>query len=128
MSGSPINPIPPHYPPPQPASQPAALTPLSPAQYKAVQENALKESYLYRLVKGLDEFGNVVADGNLGQSISSRIGLDAEHGHKGAQILAEALGIAFHNPEHVVDAIAADNAQAQKVVDATAPTPQEEKQ
>ena len=91
------------------------LTPLTPAQEQVIEAHALKENYWYRLAKGVDEFGNVVADGNLGQSISSRIGLDAAKGDRAAILMAKALNIVF-SPDHAVKAEAADMAQAEKVV------------
>jgi len=90
------------------------IYPLTPEQAAIAQAHALKEGYIYRLAKGLDEFGNVVTGGNLGQSLSSRIGLDASKGDEGAILLAQALNITF-SPDHVVKAEAADLAQAEKV-------------
>lgn len=98
-----------------------ALTPLTPDQASLAAKNALKEGYLYRLVKGLDEFGNVITGGNLGQSISSRIGLDAAKGDKGAILLAEALNKFEAN--HCVLAEQADEAQAEVVVEAEKASP-----
>lgn len=116
-SGPPIQPFPPQNPPPQPALATDGLTPLTPDELQAAEESALHEGYVHRFLKGvLDEPVNVALGGNLGQSLSSRIGLDAAKGERGAIILAHLLGIAFHNPEHAVDAEAADLAQAEKVV------------
>ena len=91
------------------------VTPLTQEQMQAAEDHALKEGYLYRLAKGIDEFGNVATGGNLGQSLSSRIGLDAAKGEKGAILLAKVLDITF-SPDHPVKAEAADLAQAEKVV------------
>ena len=92
----------------------SVLTPLTPEQASLVAKKALREGYFYRLVKGLDEFGNVVTDGNLGQSISSRIGLDAAKGDHGAIAMAEFLNLFEAN--HCVLAEKADEAQAELVV------------
>lgn len=99
----------------------AVLTPLTPDQASQVAKRALREGYLYRVVKGLDEFGNVITGGNLGQSLSSRIGLDAAKGDHGAIALAEFLNCFEAN--HCVLAERADEAQAQLVVDAEQASP-----
>jgi hypothetical protein len=99
----------------------AAVTPLTPVQLAAAEQHAVKEGYLFRLVKGLDEFGNVATDGNLGQSLSSRIGLDAAKGIPGAVLLAKMLDRIEKN--HSVLAEAADEAQALKVVDTETASP-----
>ncbi len=98
------------------------VTPITEAQMEQAEAHALKEGYLYRLVKGLDEFGNVLTGGNLGQSISSRIGLDAAKGDRGAILLAKALDVTF-SLNHPVKAEAADLAQAEKVVVAEEASP-----
>lgn len=98
------------------------VAPLTPAELAASEESALKEGYLYRVIKGLDEFGNVLTDGNLGQSLSSRIGLDAAKGDKGAILLAKALDRIEAN--HCVKAEAADEAQAEKVVETEQASPE----
>ena len=98
-----------------------AITPLTPTQEDHAKASALKESYLYRVIKGLDEFGNVATGGNLGQSLSSRIGLDAAKGDPGAVLLAKALDMIEAN--HCVLAEAADEAQAEKVVQAELSSP-----
>ena len=95
--------------------------PLTPAQEAQQHASALKESYLYRLIKGLDEFGNVATGGNLGQSLSSRIGLDAEKGDPGAVLLAKALDLFEAN--HCVKAEVADEAQAELVAAAEKASP-----
>lgn len=92
----------------------SVLTPLTPEQASLVAKKALREGYLYRLVKGLDEFGNVLTGGNLGQSISSRIGLDAAKGDHGAIATAEFLNLFEAN--HCIKAEVADEAQAELVV------------
>lgn len=97
------------------------LTPLTPEQASLVAKKSLREGYLYRVIKGLDEFGNVLTDGNLGQSLSSRIGLDAAKGDHGAIALAEFLNLFEAN--HCVLAERSDEAQAQLVVDAEKASP-----
>lgn len=95
--------------------------PLTPAQEAQQHALALKEGYLYRVIKGLDEFGNVLTGGNLGQSLSSRIGLDAAKGDPGAILLAHALNL--FEADHCVKAEAADEAQAELVVEAEQASP-----
>lgn len=98
-----------------------SVTPLTPDQASIVAKKALREGYLYRVIKGLDEFGNVLTDGNLGQSLSSRIGLDAAKGDHGAIALAEFLNLFEAN--HCVKAEVADEVQAEIVVKAECASP-----
>jgi hypothetical protein len=95
--------------------------PLTPSQEAIAAAKALQEDYLYRVIKGSDEFVNVLTGGNLGQSLSSRIGLDAAKGDPGAVLLAKALDLIEAN--HAVKAEAADEAQAEKVVQAEQSSP-----
>lgn len=97
------------------------LTPLTAAQASAVAKQALREGYWYRLLKGLDEYGNVITGGDLGQSISSRVGLDAAKGDKGAIAMVEFLNL--FEKDHSVKAEAADEAQAEEVVQAEQASP-----
>jgi len=97
------------------------LVPLTPGQEQLAEAHALKEGYLYRLIKAQDEDLNVITGGNLGQSLSSRIGLDAAKGDRGAILLADALNKIEAN--HSVLAEAADEAQAEKVVQAEQASP-----
>jgi len=101
--------------------QPDPLIPLTPAEASAVAKQALREGYWYRLLKGLDEYGNVITGGDLGQSISSRVGLDAAKGDKGAIAMVEFLNM--FEKDHSVKAEVADEAQAEKVVQAEQASP-----
>ena len=96
-------------------------TPLTLQQEEQAHASALKEGYLYRLIKAQDEDLNVLTGGNLGQSLSSRIGLDAAKGDPGAILLAKALDMIEAN--HCVLAESADEAQAQEVVAAEQASP-----
>jgi hypothetical protein len=49
-------------------------TSLTPQQVATAEVNALHHSYLVRVLKGVDELANVVADGNLDETISARVG------------------------------------------------------
>jgi hypothetical protein len=97
------------------------VTPLTPTQLSAAEQSAEHPSYLHKVIKGLDEEGNVITGGNLGQSLSSRIGLDAAKGEKAAEILAKTLDL--FESDHSVKAEVADEVQAEEVVKAEESSP-----
>lgn len=97
------------------------VNPLSPIQIAAQQQSAAHIGYLHKLIKGFDELGNVATGGNLGQSLSSRIGLDAAKGDLGAIELAKLLDL--FEADHCVKAEVADETQAEIVVKAEQASP-----
>ncbi len=96
-------------------------TPLTPEQEADAAKSALAEGYFYKILKAQDEDLNVITGGNLGQSISSRVGLDAAKGDKGAIAFAEFLDLFEAN--HSVKAEVADEVQAERVVQAEQASP-----
>jgi hypothetical protein len=56
------------------------VTPLTSAQAQVEEQQAAKEKYLHRMLVGLDQFMNVVTDGDPDETISSRAARAAEKG------------------------------------------------
>lgn len=96
-------------------------SPITPEQEADLASRAEHPGYIHRVFKGLDEELNVITDGRLGQSMSSRIGLDAAEGKKPAEIMAKALDLVQKN--HTVKAEVADMVQAEAVVNAEKKSP-----
>ena len=90
------------------------VTPLTPTELAKQEQEAEHPSYLHRVIKGIDEEANVITGGNLGQSISSRVGLDAAKGEKPAEDFARVLDV--FESDHSVKAEVADEIEAEKVV------------
>jgi len=57
-------------------------TPLTPEQIAQAEEKASHEAYLHRVLVALDQFGNVLADGNPDETISARSQRLADNGNR----------------------------------------------
>jgi len=102
------------------------VSPLTPTELAKQEQEAQHPSYPHRVIKGLDEEVNVLTGGNLGQSISSRVGLDAAQGDKPAEVFAKVLDV--FESDHSVKAEIADEIEAEKVVTAEESSPDLPKQ
>jgi hypothetical protein len=67
-------------------------TPLTPEQIAQAQVNASHHYYLQRVLTGMDDFVNVLADGNLDETISARAQRYAAKGNEFAKLLNWGLG------------------------------------
>jgi len=90
------------------------IAPLTAAQEDAAERQALREDYLRRFLVALDQFMNVVTDGDPDETISSRAARAAEkHRHWGVA-LSKVLDCFQH--DHGAKAQAGDLARAGRVV------------
>ena len=88
-------------------------TPLTPQQIKQAEVNALHHDYVYRVLKGVDELTNVVADGSLDETISARVGRLAAKGNELAKLVLAPLDLIQKNHGELAEA--GNLADAQKV-------------
>ncbi len=88
-------------------------TPLTPEQVHAAEVNALHHNYLQRILTGVDDLDNVLADGNLDETISARVGRLAAQGNELARFVRFGLDLIQRN--HCELAQAGDEARAKAV-------------
>ena len=88
-------------------------TPLTPEQIAQAEEKASHEAYLHRVLVALDQFGNVLADGNPGETISARSGRLAAQGNRFGKFMQWWLGKIQKN--HCEKAEAGDLERAEAV-------------
>lgn len=88
-------------------------TPLTPEQVKQAEVRALHHNYLYRVLKGVDELGNVLADGSLDETISARVGRLAAQGNELAKLVLFPLDLIQRNHGELAEV--GNLADAQKV-------------
>lgn len=89
------------------------ITPLTPEQIAKQEQQAAHEEYLHRVVVGLDQFLNVLTDGDNDETISSRAARAAEQGKKWGIDLSKILDDFQRN--HGPKAQAGDVERAQAV-------------
>jgi len=89
------------------------LTPLPPSQVSQQETQALHESFLHRALVGLDQFMNVLTDGDPDETISSRAARAAEAGKPWGVGLSKFLNV--FQKDHGVKAQAGDVARAEQV-------------
>lgn len=77
------------------------ITPLTPAQVAQQETQAAHEGYLHKDLVGLDQFANVLADGNPDETISSRSARAAEQGKTWGVWMSKFLNLfqADHGPK-----------------------------
>jgi hypothetical protein len=95
-----------------------AITPLTPEQQSYYENRAEHEAYLHRALVGMDQFMNVLTDGDPDETISARAARAAEKGKPWGLALSKFLNVfqSDHGPK----------AQAGDVVRAEAVTAAEE--
>jgi hypothetical protein len=86
---------------------------LNPEQVKAAEARAAKEGYFRHLLVGLDQFLNVVAGGNPGETMSARSQRAASRGNRFGKFMAWWLGKVQRR--HGAKAEAGDLERAEKV-------------
>lgn len=82
------------------------IQPLTPEQTAAQEAKAIHESYIHRVLVGMDQFLNVVGDGKSDMTISTRAGLAAQHGSVVGKALSEFLNV--FQKDHGAKAAAGD--------------------
>lgn len=92
----------------------SGITPLPPQQEVANEEKATHEGYLHRVVEEIDVTANVIAGGHQDETISSRVGRDAEQGHIVGKVVTHGLDLFQHN--HSATAQAADKERAEEII------------
>ena len=96
------------------------ITPLTPEQVTVQEAQAAHESYVHRILVGLDIFANVVADGLPDMTISSRAAIAAQKGKTWGIGLSKLLNI--FQSDHGMKAEAGDAERAKELEDAEKPT------
>lgn len=89
------------------------ITPLTPAQTAAEEQQTSKEHYLRRCLVGFDQFVNVLTDGDPDETISSRAARAAEQGKPWGVALSKLLN--EFEPDHGAKAQAGDLERAEAV-------------
>jgi hypothetical protein len=92
------------------------ITPLTPPQVAVQEGQAAKDNYLLRALIGLDQFINVLTDGDPDETISSRSARAAERGKPWGIFMSKFLDI--FQKDHGAKAQAGDLERAQAVVHA----------
>jgi hypothetical protein len=93
------------------------ITPLTPQQTAAQESQALHEKYLNRVLVGLDQFLNVVTDGDPDETISTRAAVAAVKGKQWGIELSRVLNLFQH--DHGAKADAGDAARGEQVLTVT---------
>lgn len=70
-----------------------AITPLTAAETEAQARHAIQEKYLERCLVGLDQFVNVLTDGDADETISARAARAAERGKPWGVALSRLLDL-----------------------------------
>lgn len=93
------------------------ITPLTPQQTAIQEAQAAHEGYVHRGLVGLDQFVNVLMDGNPDETISSRMARWAteETGLKKDIGVAVSKALDLAQPDHGAKAEAGDEQRAQNV-------------
>lgn len=89
------------------------ITPLTPSQTRTQEEQAAHEAYLHRVLVGLDQFFNVISDGDPDETISSRAARAAEKGKPWGIAMSKFLNL--FQKDHGAKAQAGDAERAQAV-------------
>ncbi len=92
------------------------ITPITPAQVAYQEAQAEKEGYLKRALIGLDQFINVLTDGDPDETISSRSARAAERGSKWGIFMSKFLD--EFQKDHGAKAQAGDVGRATVVIQA----------
>ena len=90
------------------------LVPLTPTQTLTAEEQASQEEYVHRVLVGVDQFFNVLTDGDPDETISARSARASEKGKKWGIVMSKFLDVFQKN--HGVKAQAGDLERAQAVV------------
>ncbi len=90
------------------------ITPLDPGQLAEQEAQAAHEAYLHRCVVALDQFMNVMTDGDPDETISSRAARAAEKGKPWGVAMSRFLNL--FQKDHGAKAQAGDLERAQAVV------------
>jgi len=89
------------------------ITPLTPEQTAIAEQKALHESYLHRALVGLDQFMNVLTDGDPDETISARSARAEERGKEWGVVMCKFLNV--FQKDHGAQAQAGDTARAEQV-------------
>ncbi|HXN98587.1 MAG TPA: hypothetical protein VN881_05900 [Candidatus Acidoferrales bacterium] len=90
------------------------ITPLAPSAVQQQEQQAEHEKYLHRMLVGLDQFLNVVTDGDPDETISARSARAAEKGRPWGLAMCKFLNVFQKN--HGPKAQAGDVARADAVL------------
>lgn len=98
---------------------PTGITPLTPQQTAVQEQEALKEGYVRKDLIGLDQFVNVLLDGDPDETISSRAARWATEDDGIKKHIGEAVsrGLDLFQSDHGAKAEAGDDARADKVAE-----------
>jgi hypothetical protein len=97
------------------------ITPLTPAQIAAQEQQAAHEKYLMRALVGFDQFVNVLTDGDPDETISARASRAAQKGKGWGVELSRMLDV--FQRDHGAKAQAGDLGRAQVIVEVEESTP-----
>jgi hypothetical protein len=90
------------------------VTPLTPEQISTAEQQAAREKYLMRTLVGLDQFMNVLTDGDMDETISARASRAAQKGKGWGIELSRMLDVFQKN--HGAQAQCGDLVRAEVIV------------
>ncbi len=90
------------------------ITPLTPDETAAEEQQAAREAYVHRVLVAFDQFMNVVSDGDPDETISARAARAAEKGKPWGVGLSKFLNL--FQKDHGAKAQAGDVERAEKVI------------